>query len=46
MVHQNYAIKNIGHHAGIRAKDHHTSLPGPWIEKQYYVLGIHMRSFP
>ena len=26
MVHQNYAIKNIGHDARIRAKDLHTSL--------------------
>ena len=29
-----------------RAKDGHTSLPGPWIEKQYHVLGMCVRSFP
>ena len=33
-------IKNIGHRACSRAKDHHTSLPGPLIEKQYRFLGM------
>ena len=35
MVNENYAIKSFGHRACFhRAKDGHTSLPGPWIEKQ------------
>ena len=29
-----------------RAKDGCTSLPGPWIGKQYHVLGMCVRSFP
>ena len=29
-----------------RAKDGRTSLPGPWIGKQYHVLGMCVRSFP
>ena len=28
----------ISHCALLRTKDHHTSLPSPWIEKQYCVL--------
>ena len=28
----------INHCALSRAKDHHTSLPSPWIEKQYWIL--------
>ena len=33
-------IKNIGHRACSRAKDHRTSLAGPLIEKQYRFLGM------
>ena len=29
-----------------RAKDGCTSLPGPWIGKQYHVLGMCVCSFP
>ena len=29
-----FCNKNIGHHAGLRANDKTTSLPGPIIEKQ------------
>ena len=29
-----------------RAKVGRTSLPGPWIGKQYHVLGMCVRSFP
>ena len=46
MVHQNYAIKSIGHCACSRAKDHRASLPGPWIEREYHVLEMHVCSFP
>ena len=38
-VHQNYAMKNRGHHA------HRNSLLGPFIEKQHRVLGIQARLF-
>ena len=27
-------------------RDHHTSLPSPWIEKQYCVLRMHMHHSP
>ena len=33
----NYAIKDIAHCTGLRAKDNRISLPGPFIEKQYHV---------
>ena len=33
-VRQIYAIKNVGHHARSNAKDHPTSWPGQFIEKQ------------
>ena len=46
MVHQNYAIKSIGHCACSRAKDHRASVPGPWIEREYHVLEMHVCSFP
>ena len=39
-MHQNYAIQNVQHRARLRAKGHRTSLPGPFIEKQYRVLGM------
>ena len=39
-------IKKIGHRGRSRAKDHRTSLSGPWIEKQYRVLRQRARSFP
>ena len=29
-----------------RAKGGRTSLPGPWIEKKYHVLGMCVHSFP
>ena len=38
--------KNIGHHVYLRAKDHFTSSPGPWIEKQHHVLRRRPCSFP
>ena len=37
--------KNNGHRARFRVKDHRTSLPGPLIEKQHRVLGMHARLF-
>ena len=38
-------LKNIGHRARSWAKDHCTSLPGPWTEKkQYRVLEMRARS--
>ena len=46
MVQQSYAIKSISHCTCSGAKDHCTSSPGLWIEKQYYVLGMHAYSFP
>ena len=46
MVNENYAIKVLVTVLVHRAKDGHTSLPGPWIEKQYHVLGMCVRSFP
>ena len=35
-----FCKKNIGHHAGLRARDKRASSPGPFIEKQYHNLGI------
>ena len=32
----------IGHFAHLRGKVHSTSLPGPLIDKQYNVLGMHI----
>ena len=38
-------LKNIGHRARSWAKDHCTSLPGPWTEKkQYRVLEMRARA--
>ena len=45
LVYQNYG-KNVAHRVRSRAKDYRTSLPGPWIEKQYRVLGMRAHSFP
>ena len=39
-VQKNYAIKNRGHPARSRAKEHCACLHGPFIEKQYRVLGM------
>ena len=41
LVHQNYAMKNRGHHA----EEHRNSLLRPFIEKQHRVLGIQARLF-
>ena len=30
----------MAHRVRLRAKDYRTSLPGPWIEKHYRVLGL------
>ena len=38
-------MKNIGHHACSQAQDHHTSLPGPCIKKQYSILRMQARLF-
>ena len=37
---KNYAMKNKGHPARSRAKEHCACLHGPFIEKQYRVLGM------
>lgn len=34
-------MKNVGHGAHLRGKDHCTCLPCLSIEKQYHVLGMH-----
>ena len=39
-------MKNVDQLARSRAKDHRTSLLGPFIETQYRVLGMRARSFP
>ena len=36
-------MKNRGHHARSRAKEHRNSLLAPFIEKQYRVLGMRAR---
>ena len=36
--------KNMGHCARSRAKDDRNSLPDPWIQKQYRVLGVRARA--